>query len=72
MAADNHTDAELRRAWRECALLNTSFEQAMANKALAIAIRLTADSHRRRQLRHAAERQRFDHKRAQANDQSEP
>lgn len=67
MASADHTEAELRRAWRECALLDTSFSEAMGNKALAIAIRLKADSNRRRQQRIASQQQ-FDHKRAQAND----
>lgn len=68
MASTDHTTAELRRAYRECALVNMTFEQAMAHKTLAIAIRLKADSNRRRHEREAKQPRRFDAKRAQAND----
>ena len=71
MASTDHSDFELRRAWRECALVGTTFDQAMAHKSLSIAIRLKADSNRRRDQR-LQQSLRFDHKRAQANDQSDP
>jgi hypothetical protein len=61
------TEAELRRAWRECALLNLPFERAMEIPAMAIAIRNMADVIQRRNER-LAELQRTDRKRAQAND----
>ena len=62
----SHTDDELRRAWRACRLLNVTFEQAMVNPALAIAIRRMADCERRRAAR--AQAAQLDHKRAAAND----
>ncbi|KQW96957.1 hypothetical protein ASC94_09115 [Massilia sp. Root418] len=68
MASKDHTIAELRRAYRDCALVNMTFDQAMNHKTLAIAIRLKADSNRRRAAREAQKQLRFDAKRAQAND----
>lgn len=67
MAGADHTDEELRRAWRECALVGITFERAMQNTALALSIRLKADSNRRRQARAEAARQ-HDRKLAAAND----
>jgi hypothetical protein len=61
MAGADFTTAELQRAYRDCKLLNTTFEQAMANAAMAIAIRRLAGCNRRRLVH-------FDHKRAAAND----
>lgn len=61
------TDADLRRAFVECALLNMTFEQAMAIPAMATAIQLKAASTARR-IERQAEQQRQDRKRAQAND----
>ncbi len=63
----NLTEADLRRAWRECALVNTTFDDSMKNPALAIAIRRVAENGIRRQQR-LLEQQKHDHKRAQAND----
>jgi hypothetical protein len=60
-------DAELQRAWRECAVVGKSFKEAMAVPALAIAIRNKAISNRRRHQQ-LIDQQRFDRKRAQAND----
>lgn len=67
MASADHTDAELQRAWRECALVGVTFDRAMQNTALALTIRLKADSNRRRQARADAARQ-HDRKCAAAND----
>jgi hypothetical protein len=67
MASADHTEAELQRAWRECALVGVTFQQAMANSTLALTIRLKADSNRRRQARAASARQN-DRKCAAAND----
>jgi hypothetical protein len=61
------TEADLRAAYRKCAMRDLSYEQAMAIPAMAIAIRLTAESTARRNERQA-EQQRQDRKRAQAND----
>ncbi|WGG51802.1 hypothetical protein [Rugamonas sp. DEMB1] len=66
MAVADFTTAELQRAYRDCKLLNTTFEQAMGNAAMAIAIRRLADCNRRRLARTPPAR--FDHKRAAAND----
>ncbi len=62
------TTADLQRAWRECRLLNITFEQSMTHPALSIAVRRIAESNVRRQQR-LVELQRYDLKRAQANDQ---
>lgn len=67
MAAADHTEDELRRAWRDCALVGTTFEQAMQHAALALTIRIKADCNRRRQARAVAARQ-LDRKLAAAND----
>ena len=61
------TEADLRRAWRECALVNTTFDDSMKHPALAIAIRRVAENWIRRQQR-LLEQQQRDCKRAQAND----
>ena len=67
MASADHTEAELRRAWRECAPVGTTYEQAMQHVALALTIRIKADCNRRRQAR-ADEARRKDRKLAAAND----
>jgi len=67
MASADHTEAELRRAWRECALVGTTFEQAMQHVTLALTVRVIADRNRRRQARADAARQ-LDRKLAAAND----
>jgi hypothetical protein len=61
------TEADLRRAWRDCKFLNTTYEKSMAHPALSIAIKRTAEGNVRRQQR-LAEQQKHDLKRAQAND----
>lgn len=63
MASTDHSEAELQRAWRECALVGVTFQQAMSNPAMAITIHRLADIQRRRLAR-----QQHDHKRAAAND----
>jgi hypothetical protein len=65
------SDADLREAWRYCHLLDISFEAAMQNVALSIAIRHVAECTVRRKQRQINQH-RFDYKRAQANDLLEP
>lgn len=61
------TNDDLRKAWRECALINMTFEKALIHPAISVAITRLAESNVRRQMR-LAELQKHDHKRAQAND----
>ena len=61
------TDEDIRRAWRQCRIVNMSYEAAMATPALALTLRRVAESYARRHQRLAAQQQR-DLKRAQAND----
>jgi hypothetical protein len=61
------TEADLRQAWRECALVNCPYEQAMQIKPLAIAITRLAEANNRRRER-LLEQQSTDRKRAQAHD----
>lgn len=61
------TDADLRRAWRECALINCPYEKAMQIKPMAIAITRLAEANKRRTER-LIEQQSTDRKRAQAHD----
>lgn len=61
------SDADLQRAWHECAIVGKTFQESMAIPALAIAIRNKAISNYRRQQR-MTDQQRRDRKRAQAND----
>lgn len=63
------TDSDLRRAYRQCALVGTTFEDSMKHPALSIALKRVAESNVRRQQR-LVEQQRYDRKRAQANDYS--
>lgn len=61
------TQADLLRAFRECGLLNTTFDAAMKVPGIALSLRRMAECQLRRQLR-LQEQLRADRKRAQAND----
>jgi hypothetical protein len=64
------SDESLRRAWRDCAISNLTFEETMKIPALATALRALATRNIRR---HQAfmEQRRTDLKLAQANDHPE-
>ncbi len=61
------TDEDLRQAWKQCRLVNMTYDAAMAIPSLSTALRRVAECNLRRHLRLAEQRQR-DFKLAQAND----
>ncbi len=61
------SEADLRRAWRECGLVNCPYEKAMQIKPMAIAITRLAEANKRR-TEQMIEQQSIDRKRAQAHD----